>query len=639
MNTLLRYLTFVIVIFYCTSLTAQVSFTSDKYAVDDVEKLVLCNQFDVPVPVGTSSLIFDKTYTLAQPISSISLGEKITATASGNTYSIVFTNFPIVKISGDPMVIDDDELIRDLEILDGEFGNYSSTIGIKKRGIYTASLPKKGYRVQLKKWNGTEWKNNSDDAMFGMRKDKRWLLIPSHNEKLKMHNRVCHDLWTKMHTLYYQDQEPNALATVRSVFVDVFMGGRYWGVYHFMEDLDEKQFKLKKTKDDGTIRGEFYKGGAHDVTRFNALPPLPTNPAQDWWERWEVKYPDDLEDSGGNEIYDWTNLHSFVSFVFSSSNSAFTAEIGNMIKISSVIDYFIFINLLYAEDNTGNNTILARYKDGEPYFYGVWDLDWTLGYNYLGTRLNKHDGMIGLDGENRLLTRLVSLNPDNYKQKVAARWFKLRDGVLSVDSLHNHVQHPYDLLTSNNAYEREYARWGQSFTPASELNYMKNWLSARVAWLDNYFNAWVTSCNAPSTEVSPLNYTNSEIVTLKSTGCDGVVKWYASASGGSYVLKGNSVESPPVYGNTEYYASCTIGSCESSTRTLTEIVPNCSNRDLILPNELLPSAEYKTSGLIQSQSITTGTPTTYRSGKSITLLPGFITEGANVFKTEIGVCP
>ncbi len=63
---------------------------------------------------------------------------------------------------------------------------------------------------------------------------------------------------------------------------------------------------------------------------------------------------------------------------------------------------------------------------------------------------------------------------------------------------------------------------------------------------------------------------------LSASACTGgTIKWYNAATGGTSIGTGATFTTPSISTTTNYYASCTIGSCESSTRTLTaaSIVP------------------------------------------------------------------
>jgi hypothetical protein len=73
---------------------------------------------------------------------------------------------------------------------------------------------------------------------------------------------------------------------------------------------------------------------------------------------------------------------------------------------------------------------------------------------------------------------------------------------------------------------------------------------------------------APST-VGASNCNGASMVLTGANCTGGTIKWYAAASGGIALGTGLSFNTPIITANTTYYASCTIGVCESATRTPT----------------------------------------------------------------------
>ncbi len=74
----------------------------------------------------------------------------------------------------------------------------------------------------------------------------------------------------------------------------------------------------------------------------------------------------------------------------------------------------------------------------------------------------------------------------------------------------------------------------------------------------------VTSVPAPTgVSVNPASICSGESVTLTGTCSSGTIRWYTQATGGTFVVSGSPASQSPTI-NTTYYASCIIGSCESS---------------------------------------------------------------------------
>lgn len=560
-NTFL-YQVFSILLVVSFKSVAQIPFPENVYALDQTSKLIICNEYPETIPTGTTILVFDKNYTLSEPINSIEKGKRYSATSFGQTYAIYFTNIPIIRIG----VSDINDIDREVEIPGtvkiSDIGKeeYNSTIGIKIRGASTAWLPKLSYRVQLKNGEG----KNKDTTLFGLRSDKRWLMHAMYREQTRLNNKISHDLWLKMHKVYYANNEPTAHSSIRSLYAEAFINDRYRGVYLVTEDMDRKQLQLKKTRDDGTVRGELYKGNGHGIPTFDfargELPAVPNVPSEEWGN-WELDYPDET---------DWQNLRNLTLFVRESTDGEFYSDIANKVHLGNMSDYLIFLNLIRALDNTGKNTFLAKYKENEPYFYVVWDLDATFGYFWDGSRDDYVSDFIG----NRLFTRLANLNPEHFKHNTAVRWFGLRQNVLNKDSLHSHINTPYIFLVENGAYEREALLW-PLLNVEAEQSYLNDWTSRRIDFLDSYFNNWVESCVAPLVTLENEIIYKGDKATLRAEGCQGIVKWHTEESDSESLAVGTTFTTPDLLNNVTYFASCNIGTCTSSQKSALTITPIC----------------------------------------------------------------
>lgn len=95
---------------------------------------------------------------------------------------------------------------------------------------------------------------------------------------------------------------------------------------------------LKKTKDNGDMRGELYKSsfgsnatGYFIVFNKNELLPYSNNSLI--WFGYEMDYP--------KEPY-WNNAFALTTFVVKSSDGDFKSQIGSKFKLDYLIDYFCF---------------------------------------------------------------------------------------------------------------------------------------------------------------------------------------------------------------------------------------------------------------------------------------------------------
>ncbi|MVM29698.1 T9SS type A sorting domain-containing protein [Spirosoma sp. HMF4905] len=462
------------ILFISISAKSQLVFDKHDYQIDKNLHLIICNRIPDKIPDNTLSISFDKVYTFYAPIDTIQIGIPYSIFDNDTIYKLYFTRLPIVNLIV-KNTIGDDYSGGTLSISDTIGDPINSTMGIKLRGALSRTYPKKSYHIQL--WSDSTGTETQNKSFFGMRNDQTWLLLAMYDEKLRLNNKVSHDLWLKLHKLYYADQEPDAHSTIRSRYIEAFLNDDYQGVYLFTEDTDRKQLQLKK-QTISNAGGELYK--SYDWTQetvFTGVSSLPSTPTEDWGG-WELDYPDTTN---------WINLHQFIDFAVNSSDSLFKQQISAKIRQDNFADYFIFLNLIRATDNFGKNLFLARYKPDEPYFIVPWDLDGTWGYLWDGNTNNITNDILS----NNLFNRLLAI--PSFKLQLATRWFALRSNILSIDSLSSSINNSYNFLISNGVYERESLKWANPFLSysAEELDYIHTWTQNRVNYLDNYFKSLV----------------------------------------------------------------------------------------------------------------------------------------------------
>ncbi|WP_128548649.1 CotH kinase family protein [Larkinella soli] len=452
------------------SVTAE----AGSFQVDNNLKLIVCNK--VPAfPTGAQPLTiqFDKVYTFSEPTTAFQVGKPYKLSSSGTGYTLYFTDFPIVHLNTNGAAIsnnDDILTMGTLTIAGGAFASFSGHTGLRIRGGLSRGYAKKSYRVEL--FTDATGNENVETSLLGFREDSEWLLLALYKEPQRANNMLAHGLWMKMHQLYYAAMEPDALPTIRLRYVDVFINGAYNGIYAFTEPMDRKQLKLKKTEDDGTIRGELYK--AEDwsgATRFDGVPPLAPNTGE-IWAGYEIKLP--------KEPY-WNNLLGLVEFVVNAPAEEFRAHIGEKMRVDNLIDYFIFLNVTSGRDNFGKNIYVARYKENEPYFLIPWDLDATFGYLWDGTKVTNTRDIL----TNGLFRRLLSI--PEVRTKMKERWFTLRAGVLATNSLKQDLAGIVDLMKAQGGYAREGMKWNSTLAVGDQA-YVSSWTEKRLAYLDEYFS-------------------------------------------------------------------------------------------------------------------------------------------------------
>lgn len=400
---------------------------------------------------------------------------------SEENYKLVFTNYPIIQIDTDGQFIHNDPktpitfTLNDPDFLEnGQLEQeYFSIAGLELRGGAAQNFPKKAYALEL--WEDSTGDEKVDAALLGMRDDDDWILDAMYIDKARMRNRASTDIWLEFHELHYQNEKPNAKSGTHGKMVEVFLDNQYWGIYAFTERLDRKLLKLE-TYETGGDYGSLFKSvhWENGTVKFENY--FDFNPNSDYWEGWEQKYPDP-EDG----IF-WDSLAELTQFVVESSDLEFQSQIGQKLHLDNVADYFIFLNLIRGDDNTGKNIYMTKFNQADRFFMLPWDMDATWGRFW--------DGSLTLTSDllsNNLFDRLIATNADNFKNQLKQRWSSARNNVFTKNNLLGHFEKYAESMERNGAFERESTTWELEHNLTDEMNHLSTWIDGRLSYLDDYF--------------------------------------------------------------------------------------------------------------------------------------------------------
>jgi hypothetical protein len=170
-----------------------------------------------------------------------------------------------------------------------------------------------------------------------------------------------------------------------------------------------------------------------------------------------------------------------------------------MIDMPSWLDHFIINEMTMDVDAYIRSHIMHKDRDGLIHAGPVWD------YNFsLGNVAEEYEGWQYIEGRNGSHDWHRVLGPDpTFLAALAQRYQELRPGILSDVALHARIDAIVAPLLG--AGERDIARWpvggecavgaffGMSYDPGpptyvEQVQALKDWLSARMAWLDANMN-------------------------------------------------------------------------------------------------------------------------------------------------------
>ena len=385
-------------------------------------------------------------------------------------YNLLFTTLPTVLIMTEEDIIDEPKISSRLIINDLlEDKIYDTYAGIEIRGGTSQNYPKVSYDLEL--WENEFGSDTRKEELFGLRNDDSWHLDAMYIDLSRSRNILGMETWASFARANYIIEEEEARLSQRGHLVEVFLNNDYLGVYSLNEQIDRKQLNLKKNG------GKLYK--AESWTEETTYQDIQVEPDSSlYWSGFEIKHPDDIN------VTNWGPLYNFIHLVAIADDSTFIASIEAIIDMENIIDYFLFINLIQANDNTGKNMFICKYDEDYPLFFVPWDLDLTFGNtNSIWTAETPNDIIL----TNNFFKRLYELDVNDYKNQVRLEWNAIYQNDL-YENIINELTKNINKLIDSNADDRENVRWDLTTDYAAEIENIQTWLNLRLIFIDNYIN-------------------------------------------------------------------------------------------------------------------------------------------------------
>lgn len=369
---------------------------------------------------------------------------------------------------------------------------------VRQRGHYAMLFSKTSYAVKFTNAIGKK----QDRKWLNLRQDNYVILDAMAVDHARQRNRVAMDLWNDMDVQPYYASSRVKSGT-EGCFAEVFVNGKYQGIYNLTDHIDRSKLSLVKgTKD--KVHGVLYK--SNDCTAMTLLgydrfkhqlsdsnPPSFHN-TNYTWSGWESKYPDIKP----GEQTNWQPIYDAVKFVCTASDKTFAKDVSKVFDLPAVRDYYLFLELLHATDNSGKNMYWAvgdatKSSRLTPI---PWDLDGTFGRDWGGHRSScnaANDFAAYLkkqNAQNALFERLAKTEGTNWQSMLSKRYKELRRTVFSPESLYNRFKTNWQLMQRSGALQRETGKWGNSGITLDfsyENSYIKEWIEKRIETLDEQY--------------------------------------------------------------------------------------------------------------------------------------------------------
>ncbi|NOT73675.1 MAG: T9SS type A sorting domain-containing protein [Cyclobacteriaceae bacterium] len=424
---------------------------------------------------------------------------------------VTFTssNLPIIVINtSNQEILDEPKITADMGIIyngvgvrnnvNDPFNNFSGKIGIERRGSTSQTLfPKKQYGIELRDNAG----EGIDAPLLGLPKKDDWVLFAPYNDKSLMRDVLAYKLGRDMGDY-----------ASRSRYCELVLNNVYQGVYVLLEKVKRDKNRVNIDKlDPAEISGDNLTGGyivKIDKTTgsggdgwSSTFPPIHRSGNQTTFFQYDYPKQEDIAPEQKAYIKNY-----FASFETALAGENFKDPANGYrkyIDVNSFVDYFIANELSRNPDAYRLSTYLHKKKDsdGGKIFMGpIWDFNLGFGnvdfcikggtegfvidYNYTCPT----DGWLTPFWWNRLF------KDEAFKAQVVARWSDLRAGPFQTSKVMTYIDSVATVLNVE-SQQRNFQAWPvlgayvwpNSFvgnTYQSEVNFLKDWTTKRLQWLD-----------------------------------------------------------------------------------------------------------------------------------------------------------
>jgi len=363
------------------------------------------------------------------------------------------------------------------------------TIRIKGRGNSSWDTSSKcGYTIKF----------DSKQDLFGIGADKTWALVGNFSDKSLLRNWFASELDKKA---FDDGSEWN----VTHKPVELVLNGEYRGQFTLATtvrlgdnriDVADITKEIKKDRNKDGVK-DYYDAG-FVVELNNRLDESHNFVSEIAGVGFSLSDPD-LDDYADNNDAIFNHIRGVVqnaeNVLYSENFSDSETGYASVIDVDSFIDYYLLEELAKNQDGNFKKSTFLYYepKDGKLHMASGWDFDIAFGNS-------SHEECVDTEGfqiNERWYARL--LEDPAFASAVANRWFEVRGKVLDV--LNTDLQAQVNAISTS--AQLNFMKWpvlGNWSWPSpsgwvlrrtyqSEVDYLTEWTTERISWLDGAFSS------------------------------------------------------------------------------------------------------------------------------------------------------
>ena len=377
---------------------------------------------------------------------------------------IRLTNLPLISITTDSEITDNEtnsvfKYINPSN-LDKEM-TYNSKINI--RGATTRWYDKKSYKVKFFDEEYDKEKNvNISNFYYG----SSFILDAMYRDNSKIRNVLGTKIWNDL-----SDDFTNA--DMYSEYVEVFINGKYIGLYAFAEPVNRKNLNLNKSAKNDTsviIKSNQWTTPSKNSNFVNIL--------SDKYMDYELKYPNDEELFSAS----WQNILTKLSNYYNDDKKDYKT-ISNSFNINNYIDLILFNSFTNNEDNkfTKNNYFYLKNLSDKVHIQ-PWDMEFCFGLRFSNTHEANYEEVF--DDYDQIKFDIRHDDSDKINSLLINRYWNFRRSVLTDKYIDDTIDEYLNDLKKG-AARRDSELW-LDYDIEKEIEIVRTWMHKRIKIYDNY---------------------------------------------------------------------------------------------------------------------------------------------------------
>ncbi|MBR5574099.1 MAG: CotH kinase family protein [Paludibacteraceae bacterium] len=437
-----------------------------------------------------------------------------------------------------------------VRIIDTDSKYLIDTATTRLRGNASLHFPKKAYRIKFE---------HKQQPLGAPAKAKKWTLISNHGDKTLMRNLLAF----RISQIFQMEYTPHGQ------FVDVILNGEYKGCYQLCDQIEVNKNRVNIDEmETSDTSGEALTGGYlweidayanQEASWFNSIHNIPVT----------IKSPDEDDITPEQREYIERYFNTMENDVFGAQFKDPQLGWRRILDAESFLKHFI-INELAGNIDTYWSTYQYKKRGEDKIYTGpIWDFD--IAFDNVGGHYpvcNKTD-FVCFDGGShagnmRSFAHRILKEDEHTMNEIYQIWSKARKNGITKEALCQWIDEQANLI--DQSQRLNFIRWdilnsiehGNPVARGSflnEVNYLKQYITDRIAWMDNKLgyhttdssgNQLLTGTPIGSPAVDYSNGSVSTTVNQPANAFDGDLNTFYASYDRSYTWVGLDLGTPHI---------------------------------------------------------------------------------------------